>query len=74
MLPTLRVLYAEIAACCSSMASAMKFRRGLQHVRHSCVYLDFACCLPQVLIRSKRMQWVRQRSASLLPAAQGQAL
>ena len=29
---TLRVLYAEIAACCSSMASAMKFRRGLQNV------------------------------------------
>jgi hypothetical protein len=32
VLPTLRVLYAEIAACCSSMASAMKFRRGLQNV------------------------------------------
>ena len=33
LLPTLRVLYAEIAACCSSMATAMKYRRGLQRVR-----------------------------------------
>ncbi len=33
ILPTLRVLFAEIAACCSSMASAMKFRKGLQRVK-----------------------------------------
>lgn len=32
MLPTLRVLFAEIAACCSSMAGSMRFRKGLQRV------------------------------------------
>lgn len=39
MLPSLRLLYAEIAACCSSTASDIKFRADLQHVRLSCLVL-----------------------------------
>lgn len=33
MLPTLRVLFGHIAACCGSMATAMKHRKGLRQVR-----------------------------------------
>ena len=32
VLPTLRVLFGHISACCGSMAVAMRYRKGLQRV------------------------------------------
>lgn len=45
MLPTLRVLFGHIAACCGSMATAMKHRKGLQQAQ----FLYMLHCCTRVL-------------------------